>query len=398
MNILYHHRTRGEDAQGIHIREIVSAFRRLGHNVTVMGPVDLEPGDHHAPDVRRWFSTLTLGIPAWLYELLTLTYNFYGYARLARQIRRCRPDLIYERYSLNTFCGILARRRFNIPLLLEANAPFSIEQRALGRLSFGRLARFSDRWICSNASRTIVVSEVMKATFAGLGVPPQKLVVIPNAIDPEIFRSDISGEPVRTRYGLHGRVVIGFIGWLRPWHGLEMLLEACYEAQLPERGARVMLIGDGPALPELRAYTRTHRLEDCIVFTGPVSRADVPAHIAALDIAVQPSATQYASPMKLFEYMAMAKCIVAPDQPNVREILVSGETACLFTPGDKTSLAARLLDLVGAPEERERLGHHARHELLQRRYLWSENARRALGLIPSTASPEARTQPSIMAS
>jgi glycosyltransferase involved in cell wall biosynthesis len=385
MLILYHHRTQAEDAQGVHIYEMVQAFRELGHQVEIMALVELDEATGKKVRGGRW-GRLTRWAPTWLYETMGLAYNLYNYRRLCQTIRTRRPDLIYERYSLNTLCGIWASRRFHIPLILEVNAPLTYEQKKLGQLTFRRLARYSERWICSHSTRTIVVSQVMREHLIREGVPEHHIAVIPNGIDPQKFHPAVSGEGVRRRYGLDGNPVVGFVGWFRPWHGLEMLLEAFYQGQLAQQGIRLLLVGDGPAYPALARYVAHHHLEKSVIFTGPVKRQDVPAHIAAMDIAVQPSATEYACPMKIFEYMGMAKCVVAPNQSNIREILEDGRTGFLFRPGDAESLQATLREALTNPAEREARGSRSHQRIFERGYLWRANADKALSLALETAA------------
>jgi glycosyltransferase involved in cell wall biosynthesis len=165
-----------------------------------------------------------------------------------------------------------------------------------------------------------------------------------------------------------------------------MILEILNEARLDEQGIRLLLVGEGPAYSDLLRYARDHGLERAVVFTGPVGLQDIPTYIAAMDVAVQPSCTEYASPMKIFEYMAMGKCIVAPDQANVREILDDGVTGFLFKPGDKEALKAALQALAKDSVARGRAGRRAYERIFERRSLWSANAQRALGLIASTRS------------
>lgn len=380
MKILYHHRTQAEDAQGIHIAEMVKAFRDLGHKVEMVALVrmDAPSGERARGDLWRWILRYA---PDWIYEFMGLAYNLYGYHRLCRAIRSRRPDLIYERYSLNTFCGIWASRRFQIPIVLEVNAPLFLEQRALKKLAFQRLARFSERWICSHSNWTVVVSNVMKQLLTQEGVPPEKITVIPNGVDVQVFHPRVSGEEIRRRYCLGRNVVVGFVGWFRPWHGLDLLLEAMKEAHLAEHGVRLLLVGDGPAYPALRRYIERHDLQSAIIFTGPVLQAEVPAHIAAMDIAVQPSATPYACPMKILEYMAMGKCIVAPDQPNIREILQDRVTGFLFQPGHRESLKSTLLEVLLDHTKREIAGKRACESIYERGYLWKANAQKTLTLL-----------------
>jgi glycosyltransferase involved in cell wall biosynthesis len=307
-----------------------------------------------------------------------LTYNIVGYSRLRNQIRKVRPDLIYERYSLNTFCGIWASRRYGIPLILEVNAPLYYEQKQLGELSFESLARFSERWICSNSTRTAVVSEVMRRYLVREGVPLDHLFVLYNGINPLVFNTSVSGRSVRQKYGLDGKLVIGFVGWFRRWHGLELLLEIASEKWLADEGVKILLVGEGPAYADLRAYAIAHELQNTVEFAGAVDREEIPSYIAAMDIAVQPAATDYACPMKLLEYMAMGKCIVAPAQPNIEELFEDGENAFLFDAGNKESFKVSIMRAVTQPTARESAGRKAHQTIAERGLFWEQNVKRVL--------------------
>lgn len=381
MKILYHHRTRGGDAQGIHIREIVKGMRQLGHEVEIAALVGEDPRGAGNPG-REGESGGRKN--ALLYEIMTLAYNPYGFAMLARAIRRFRPDMIYERYSLNTFCGILASRRYGIPIVLEVNAPLSYEQATYDRLAFPTVARRLERWICSNATKTIAVSHVLKGMLRDIGIPADKMVVIPNGIDPQEFHPGISGDPVRGKWGLSGKVVLGFSGWFRKWHGVGSIIDILAEEFREDGRVHLLLVGDGPAMGELRSRVGKLGLESRVAFTGAVGRKEMPAHVAAFDVALQPDVTPYASPVKIFEYMGMGKCIVAPGQPNIREILADGETGLLFTPGDRESMKAALRRAVVEESLRRTIGDAARRAVDERGYLWRANAEKAIALAAGT--------------
>jgi glycosyltransferase involved in cell wall biosynthesis len=175
--------------------------------------------------------------------------------------------------------------------------------------------------------------------------------------------------------------VAGFVGWLRDWHGLADLVEAIYASKLLARGLHLLIVGAGPALPQVERRVRELGLEGQIILTGPVRHEDVPAHVAALDIALQPRATEYACPLKLIEYMAMGRCIVAPDQPNIRELLSDGVNARLFPAGDYPSLVNLVSELMGAPAGRAALGRNAQRTVVERNLTWRANAARALTLL-----------------
>src|SRR5947207_2795452 len=131
MKILYHHRTQALDGQRVHIREIQDSLRALGHEVVEVAPVGSNEvaGAKEVPTLsRRLLGTLARLAPKGAYECLELGYNLLGYWNLCRAVRRFRPDVIYERYTLNTVAGTWAARRFGLPLLLEVNAPLAEEK------------------------------------------------------------------------------------------------------------------------------------------------------------------------------------------------------------------------------------------------------------------------------
>jgi glycosyltransferase involved in cell wall biosynthesis len=350
----------------------------LEHEVKIASMIDGAPPENGRPvkETQRDASRRN----AFLYELMTLVYNLYGFGLLALNALRFKPDMIYERYSLNTFCGILVSKVFRIPLVLEVNAPLAYEQQKYERLAFPRVAAATERWICSNTARTIVVSGVMKDMLCRIGVPSSLMVIVPNGIDPDEFRPDLPCESIRRQWGLEGKIVLGFVGWFKKWHGLENLIEIYSEERWDSENLHLFLVGDGPAREELERIVENYKISQHVTITGSVPREMIPAYISAMDIALQPSATEYASPIKVFEYMGMGKCIVAPDQANIRELIEDGRTGVLFKPGNKEDMANALKRAISAPEYRKSLGRNARQEIFDKGYLWRNNAARAVSL------------------
>jgi len=120
-----------------------------------------------------------------------------------------------------------------------------------------------------------------------------------------------------------------------------------------------------------------------VTFTGVVQREEMAAHVAAFDIALQPAVVDYASPLKLFEYMAQAKPVLAPASANINEVLSNGEDALLFNAGEFESALTRLIDDASL---RARLGAAARETLVKRDYTWAGNARRVEKIAESLRS------------
>jgi len=382
MKILYHHRTRATDAQRIHILEMVRAFRKLGHQVTIVSLVDTERPQgvaEVAKDAAEASWKRILRRLPFLAEAVQIGYNLVGIPLLLWKVLTVRPDFIYERHSLFNFTGVVVARLTNRPLILEVNSPFSLEEKLHNDIQAVQLAEWAERVVCRAASRVIVVTGALRRILIGMGVHPDHLIVMPNGIDPEHMRGGDSSA-LRSELGLSGKVVIGFIGWFRKWHGLEWLLRAFHRSGLSAQ-ASLLLVGDGPAMPELRQYVAENSLERSVVFTGALPHDAVPPYIALIDIAVQPAANEYCCPMKILEYMGLAKPVVAPRQENILELVREGVEAELFSPRDETELAQALARIVADPELRRTLGENALRAIYERGFLWTSNAGRVVEIV-----------------
>jgi glycosyltransferase involved in cell wall biosynthesis len=372
--VLYHHRTLGDGAEGVHIREMVHALRALGHDVRVSG-VAGEPQDSPAASRSRWAAAGNL-LPGAMYEMAEIGSNALARAALSRAVRRFRPHVIYDRYSTYSTAAVAVGRAYRIPVMLEVNA-VAHERIAYERhrLRMAPLARAYERWICTAADHVFAVSTPLARVLAAeCGVDRSRLTVLPNGANPATFTPELSGAPVRQRLGLGNRLVLGFVGILRPWHGLDLLMDALIALRGRGHDVHALIVGDGPMQAVLRRHAAEARMLDRVTFTGRLPHAAVREHIAAMDVAVSPSATFYASPMKILEYMAMGKPVVAPAMDNIRDLIDDGRTGVLFTPDDVRDLVARVDDLLASPERRAALGAAARLEV-ERSRNWETNAR-----------------------
>lgn len=380
MRIVYHHRTRATDAQRVHILEIVNAFRELGHEVTIASLVDTEaPQDVAKEAAEAGWKHLARKIP-FAHEAIQLGYNVVGVPLLLSKVLRWKPVFIYERYSLFNFTGVIVARLTGRPLILEVNSPFFLEQKTDNDIRAGWLGAWAERTVCKAATKVIVVTGALKRIMVDLGVPAERLVVMPNGVNVRHMSLRADSDDRKRELGLEGRLVIGFTGWFKKWHGLELLLEAFHESRLRESNTALLLIGDGPAMPGLRDYVERNGLKDSVVFTGPVPHAEVPRYLEMVDIAVQPAANEYCCPMKILEYMSLGKPLVAPRQENIEELVQQGCEAELFRPNDRSDLVRALTRLAEDPSARASMGENAKKSIRSRGLLWTNNAQRAIGL------------------
>jgi len=380
MRILYHHRTLGDGAEGIHISEMVSAFRGLGHEVRVMGvaPVDVTTRTPGIVDRVRHV------LPRPAYELATVAWNTLEYRSLRRTMAEFKPDLLYKRHARNDIAALAAARDSSVPSVLEVNCLYSsLTYRQFEPVTFRSVGERLERRALSLASIVLAVSSPLAEQVRALGGCPVK--VLPNGTNPDMFDSSRT-IPHRDGYrlGVAGEVTIGWAGILREWHGLELLLEAVARVA----GLVLVIIGDGPARAHLESRARVLGVYDNLVVTGRVPHSKMPEYLAALDIAVVPDErTGVASPMKLLEYMAMGLAVVAPDLPNIRDIVTPGVDGMLFRSGDPCDLSRVLARLATDQPLRARLGTNARLKIRQER-TWTHNAEAVLRWIGECRSAQ----------
>ena len=375
LRILYHHRVVSRDGQSVHVDDMIAALRGLGHEIAIAAPAAPEGQGAEAP---RWVAWLKRALPAAVYEAMELGYNLPAFLRLYRAWREFAPDVIYERYNLNLLAGVWLARLTRTPLLLEVNAPLAEERARFGGLGLGWLAREIEGSIWERADRVLPVSEVLGAYCAKIGVERGRIAVIPNAIDPACY-DGIDSEAAKRALGLSGKIVLGFSGFMREWHGLDSVVEALAQPDLPS-SLHFLLLGDGPARAAMEQRASELGIANRLTFAGIVPREELGRHVAAFDIALQPKAVAYASPLKLFDYMAAGKAIVAPDQANIRELLGHEKSALLFDPQQKNAMLEAILRLVQDAGLRRRLGAGARRQIDERGFTWRDNARRVAGL------------------
>ncbi|MFS0753690.1 glycosyltransferase family 4 protein [Noviherbaspirillum sp. 1P10PC] len=377
MKILYHHRTRSKDGQYVHIEEMIRALRQLGHEVIVVAPPSAETEDFGSDaGMVAW---LKRSIPQWMYELMELSYSLVAYRRLVRAVREHQPDCLYERYNLFLPAGIWLKRKFGLPMLLEVNAPIFEERTRYDGLALKKLARWSQAYTWQAADYVLPVTQVLGDIVASYGVPRERIVVIPNGINASQFSAAPETRAAKAALGLDGNIVLGFTGFVRDWHGLDKVITMIADDP-PESSRHLLVVGDGPARAALEAQATALNIRHRVSFTGVIGRDEVARYVAAFDIALQPAVVEYASPLKLFEYLALGKAIIGPAQPNLMEILTDGQNAVLFDPKAADGMAGAIGKLSADVALRERMGENARKTISEKRLTWRENAIRAVEL------------------
>ena len=354
----------GSKGCSVHVREVVHALVELGAQVDLYAArlgeapdmpwpgvrvIPLKIGRHEGPEQR---------------ELAAMALN----ERMPELLARCGAyDLVYERYSLWSDRAMRWARQSGVPGTLEVNAPLIEEQQAHRGLYHVQEAERVRHHVCASASRIVAVSEEVADYVCRNGVDRSKLWVSPNSVDPKRFRrvrKPLSREDV-------GDFTVGFVGTLKPWHGVTELVKAF--AMLRERtdAARLLIVGDGPQRGRVEALVNGLGLCDRVTMTGAVAPDHVPDWLAKMDVGVAPypPGEHYFSPMKVMEYMAAGLPVVASKIGQVQSI-VQANMGILCTPGHVGELSDALYRLRSDESLRRSMGRNGRAYVL-RNHTWS---------------------------
>jgi glycosyltransferase involved in cell wall biosynthesis len=382
MKILYHHRTLADGAEGIHILEMIEAFRANGHEVVVSA---MAHGNGRGAGHQGAWKRLKAMLPRSAFELAATGSSAMDYVTFGQLLRRHKPDFVYKRHALNDVGVVLAARHHRVPLFLEVNRLYTSEEHTrFERLSLPRLGRSCERLAIDQASVVAAVSTPLAGAVRALAADPEKVMVLPNGANPVLFRPDARlRAAVRREMAWEDCVIVGWAGILREWHGVDLLLGAV--ARVPR--LKLLIIGDGPDRPRLESVIQRLQIADRVMFTGRVSHADVVRYIGAVDIAVSSAdRTGHASPMKLLEYMAMERATVAPRSANIEDLIDDTADGLLFEPDSEQDLAGTLRRLAQDESLRLRLGRQARLKVTQFRN-WRRNADLVVRAVAGVARP-----------
>jgi len=342
-----------------------NAFRHLGWEVgQYPGSANAEPIRDLHRFGRCWYRAMRSMVPRRVSSALRVAYSLrhdeMSRLDLQRVIAEDRPALIFEKHSaFQTGCAYAAAANA-IPHVVQFHAP--AEESPHYHVSRRSAALLETRMAATGtmATTVVVVSQYMSDYLARLGVPSEKILVLPNGVDLDLIAKSGSGASVRQRLGIPSdALVVGFVGTMRPWQGHRILPEAFAAVRARVRNAIFLLIGPFPHNRERKEFET--RLVQCgvrrdFVLTGPVSAGDVPACIKAMDICVMPDSTDYCSPMKLFEYGACARAVVMPRRSPIVDVIRDGVNGLLFAPSCPGEMAEKIVYLADKPAVRESLG------------------------------------------
>lgn len=307
--------------------------------------------------------------------------------RLIEAIERTHPDVIFETHIAFSLAGKIASEQTGVPLVLDDVAPSWEEEQQYG-VGLKEAARDIHRQVTDCARLLIAVNHTMRRYLLEEGIQASKIITVENGIDSRYFRPDVDGHVRRQQYRLPpNAVVIVYVGSFQPYHRVDLLLHAFAQIKTAP-AAHLLLVGEGKYTAGAKALAQSLNLLDQVTFTGAVDYSAVASYIAAGDIAVIAANSSYANPMKLYEYMALGKPIVAPNQETITDVVTHDKNAYLFTPEDVPAMAAALKAVSEDLSLRQRLGKAA--SALAAEQTWDKRAETIQRALEAVGIPSRR--------
>ena len=398
MNILFHHRTRGRGAEGVHIRGVVKGLRELQHKVFILSLPGADPEDEELAEPKEIevnskesttekienksflskLTSLTQHVPEFVFEWIELFFNCVSYFRMRREVKQHNITCIYERYSLFLFVSVWWAKRKGIPIVLEINDSCLVQR--VRHLTFKGLAQKIEEWIFSNATGLVFISSHFQsvASKAYPNIAPS--VVSPNAADLDKFIINReAGIELRNKLGINDKVVLGYVGAFVHWHGIDWFVDMIVDHLNAHPNLVLLLVGDGVCFDSIKKRTQEAGVESQIILPGRVDHIQIPAYLSAMDLGILPDSNDYGSPMKLFEFMAMEKGMIAPDFSPIAEVVKDNETSWLFQANNRQACIDLTLSLVEKQDQQRQVGLNARSYIEKERQ-WRHNAEQIINL------------------
>ncbi|PHZ83756.1 TIGR04063 family PEP-CTERM/XrtA system glycosyltransferase [Paremcibacter congregatus] len=276
--------------------------------------------------------------------------------RLREILKNEKVDVIQAHSPmLNGMAAVAVGKEFNIPVLYEIRAFWEDAAVSHGSCKEGdlryRMTRDMETKVAREADAVTVICNGLKQDLVSRGIPAEKITLIPNAVD--IAKFSGSHEPdkeLRSRLGLDGAVVLGFIGSFYDYEGIEILLQALPRIRRNFPEVKILLVGGGPEEDNLKQLVEAYNIEKHVMFTGRVPHDKVQDYYNQVDIFVYPRKkmrlTDLVTPLKPLEAMAQHKLVAASDIGGHNELIEDGKTGVLFAPDSPKDLAQTIINTL----------------------------------------------------
>ena len=363
----------------VHIREIASGLHARGHTVGLLarnrgGTKEIDLIYNLQPTSFWWGPLRHLWAPTYLLSSLFLFFSLW--------LLLPRYDVVYARECHAAVIAWIPRRIFRKKLVYEINGLASEEVKlkgdSFGVRLFSVLLRKAERMAALSSDLIISVTpQIASYLVTRFHVSPNRVEIVGNGVDPEKFlpiRDPALLNDWRKRFGIEEKDrVIGFVGNLAPWQGIDILIESALRLLSRMEELKFLIVGDGVMKPRLLTRVTEQGLGRAFIFTGMMSYETVPVLINLTDICVAPFIARRnretgVSPLKVFEYLACGKPVIASRIEGLEVIERTG-VGILVEPEDPADIERALLKLLKDPQLCREMGRRG-VEIAREEFSW----------------------------
>jgi glycosyltransferase involved in cell wall biosynthesis len=365
---------------GTHMREMINAFRELGHKVlpVIIGGTKINSIVSPNNKIRSLVKKI---MPKILWETIKdiklLKIDNLAEKRLEKEIKDFKPDLIYERAAYMQTSGVNIAKKLNIRHVMEFNSPYVEERQVFsGKSLLLNKGNEKEAKQLNLTDKVIVVSTPLKKYFINKHlISEKKIIVTPNAININYINTNENKvEELKEKLKLKNKIVIGFVGSIVKWHGVDLLVKAFGKLTEDHPEIKLLIVGDGEPMKELK--TLAEPFKEQTIFTGYIPHSDVSSYIRLMNITVMAKSNWYGSPIKIFEYGAFGKAIIASDLDPISEVMEDGKDGLLIDI-NVNELKEKMSILIADINLRKRLGQNFKTKIFEK-YQWKNNVKRVL--------------------
>lgn len=360
--------------------EIASYITNFGHDVTwVLSSEEIKEVQEAVFNDVRIFVVPCRYSEGFLKVITKILYVLRRMRFVFRDFKQERYNMIFVRDGMfDALIALFIKRRYKIPFVFEMSNP--IEQKLETRKFYSKHKYF---WyfiskieahltmhILHKADLVLPISKWLKEDFAKKGIERSKMMPLPEGIDLDRF-SDADGEAIRRRYNLNDSKVIIYVGTIDAMRKLDVLIYAFSKVKKSRENVKLLMVGEGNDKSNLEELASELGIPDNVVFTGQVYSHEIPNFIAATDIGVSPVPPldfyKLSSPIKMFEYMAMAKPVVANEEILEQEEVIRESEGGILVKFESESFTNGIMELLNNPERAKEMGRKGHQWVVKNR-------------------------------
>jgi len=366
---------------GSHMRGMIRGFRDDGHTVEVlvMGKAPISGSINS--NSKNFKSLVKKFIPKiiWrtLKEIQQIRFDKHAANELQHAVQKFNPDVVYERSAWMSNGSVDVLSNFNIKHVVEINAPFEEEVKSFENTHslIAFIGKNKLKNLLQSASLVLpITSSLQSYLIERFQLDPNCCMVVPNAIEKQELQINASRvAEIKNDFKLSEGTVIGFVGSIFPYHGVERLIRGF--SKLKKTGISILIVGDGYLIPKLKKLTKELGISSCVHFTGSVPKEDIYNYISVMDILTLPNTEWYCSPVKLFEYGLLGKTILAVNEAGVSDVM-SNEEGLLFE-NNESAFQDALLKAITDVDALKIKALNFQQKILEN-HTWQANAHKVL--------------------